>query len=169
MLQSFLVKPFMTKDSKSLLLYQDDPASGVVVKTITLAVPLVLLIVSAYLLSSGVSIAFLALFAEAVIIGLVFSVIFPRKYQVYQDHIKIVFGGPFSAKVKFDQIKTIETTNKSHFTINYATTMTKSYVRIERKKGLNIAITPKSGELFVENANHALEEWVRTKQSSTAL
>jgi len=131
--------------------------------------PLGLMIGGALLYSSGEKAGFLTLVAEAFIIGLVLAVIFPRRYQVYEDHVRIVLGGPFSVRIGFDQIETIETTGRTHFTINFATTMAKTYVRIERKSGLSIAITPKSNELFVENANRALQEWARTRRDVSAL
>jgi len=79
--------------------------------------------------------------------------------------VRIVLGGPFSAKVRFDKIKTIEVTSRQSLSINFVTRITGSYVEIVKKKGLSIAITPRASDLFVENANRALSQWVKTNDS----
>ncbi|MBI4188448.1 MAG: PH domain-containing protein [Chloroflexi bacterium] len=149
--------------SKSILLYQDEPTHGMVLNLIIVIVPGMLLLSSIYLWSSGDSAGGLALLFEALFVGLIFRFVFPRRYQVYEDHLRIVLGGPFSVKIGFDQIKTVEVTSKMAFTVNFATAVTRTYVRIIPRKGLSIAITPKSNELFVDNANRASSEWARTR------
>ena len=103
---------------------------------------------------------------EAFIVGLIFWLVFPREYRVYEDHLRIVLGGPFSVKVGFENIRAIRTTGKTAFTVNFVTRITKSYVEIAKKRGLSIAITPTDNDSFVENANRALEQWLRTKRET---
>jgi len=148
--------------SKSLLLYQDEPAYGLLLKLIIIVVPVILLVTSIYMWSAGESAGGLALAAEAFIIILIFWIVFPRQYQVYEDHLRIVLGGPFSVKIGFDKIKTIEVTSGLSFGVNFATRVTNSHVEIVKKKGLSIAITPRANDSFVENANRALSQWAKT-------
>ena len=101
--------------------------------------------------------------AEAFFVSVMFWAVFPRRYQVYEDHLRVVLGGPFLVKIRFDQITKIEVTSRMALTVNFATRITKTYVRIVKKNGLSIAITPKSNELFVDNASQALVEWARTR------
>ena len=61
-------------------------------------------------------------------------------------------------------VKTIRITSRTGLTINFVTRIAKSYVEIVKKKGWNIAITPKDNDLFIENANRALEQWARTQR-----
>ena len=131
-------------------------------KAIIVLVPGILLAASIFVWSLGDSPGSLALLVEAPIIGFIFWAVFPRKYQVYEDHVRIVLGGPFSVKVGFDKIKTIEVTSRLSFSVNFVTAVTKSYVEIAKKKGLSIAITPRANDLFVENANRALSQWLKT-------
>lgn len=149
---------------RSLLLYQDEPA-GSLLKLIVAIVPAVFLAASAYLWSSDDNSGGLALLVEALVIGFIFWVAFPRRYQIYEDHLRIVLGGPFAVKIGFDQIATIEVTSRMALTVNFATKMTKNYVRIVKKKGLSIAITPRSNGLFVESANRAFHRWQETTGS----
>ena len=148
--------------SKSLLLYQDEPAYGLLLKLILIVVPGIVLAASIYLWSVGETSGGLVLLVEAFILSFIFVIVFPRQYQVYEDHLRIVLGGPFSVKIGFDKIKTIEVTSGLSFSVNFATRITKSHVVIVKKKGLSIAITPRANDSFVENANRALSQWART-------
>jgi hypothetical protein len=148
--------------SRSILLYQDKPTYGLLLKLV-LIIPVAFLVGSLYLWLAGDISGSLALLPQAFIIGLIFWFVFPREYQVYEDHLRIALGGPFSVKVDFQNIKTVRITNRTGLTVNFVTRITKSYVEIVKKKGWSIAITPTSSDAFVENANRALEQWVGTK------
>ncbi|MFC2043960.1 PH domain-containing protein [Chloroflexota bacterium] len=130
-------------------------------KLIIVVIPVAILIGSISLFSSGNNADGLALLFELIIIGLIFWVVFPRRYQVYEDYLRIVLGGPFSVKVGFGNIKTIEVTSKQILSINFVTKLTKNYVEIAKKRGLSIAITPGDNDSFVENTNRALSQWVK--------
>jgi hypothetical protein len=73
-----------------------------------------------------------------------------------------VLGEPFSVKIGFQNIETIRITSRLAFTVNFTTTITRSHVEIAIKKGMSIAITPTDKESFVEKANLALSQWVKT-------
>ena len=144
--------------SQSVLLYQDKPKYGLIMKLI-LIIPVILLASGIYLWSTGDAIVTLALLTEAVIIGLIFWFVLPREYQVYENHLRIVLGGPFSVKVGFQNIEAVRITSRMSFNIHFTTTITRSYVEIVIKKGMSIAITPTDDKTFVEKANQALSQW----------
>jgi hypothetical protein len=141
----------------NLLLYEDEPA-GWIFKFFFVIVTLVLLAGSVYFLVSGDNASGLTMLVVAFVIGLTFWIVSPRKYQVYEDPLQILLGGPFLVKIRFDQITSMGVTQSKglHFTVNFTTTIANNYVRINKKKGLSVAITPKSDVLFVENANRSL-------------
>jgi hypothetical protein len=151
--------------SKSLLLFQDEPESGWILRFILLIVPAALFAYGIYLGYSGEGSDSTALLVMSVVIGLIIWVIIPRKYQVFEDYLRIVFGRPFAVKIGFSQISMIEVTSRTALTINLVTRIARNYVIIVKKKGINIAITPKSNELFVDNANRALSQWKKNNQS----
>ena len=144
----------------NLLLYEDEPA-GWIFKFFFVIVTLVLLAGSVYFWVSGDNASGLTMLVAAFVIGLTFWIVSPRKYQVYEDHLQILLGGPFVVKIGLDQITSIGVTQSKglHFTVNFTTTIANTYVRINKKKGLSVAITPKSDVLFVENANRSLRQW----------
>jgi hypothetical protein len=147
--------------SRSVLLYQDKPEYGLLMKLI-LIIPVALLGSSIYLWSSGDIFVGITLLTEAVIIGLILWFVLPREYQVYENHLRIVLGGPFSVKIGFHNIEKIGITNRFALSVNFATRVTRSYVEIVIKKGMTIAITPADYESFVEKANQALSQWAKT-------
>lgn len=124
-----------------------------------LIIPVILLASGIYLWSTGDAIVTLALLTEAVIIGLIFWFVLPREYQVYENHLRIVLGGPFAVKVGFQNIEAVRITSRMSFNIHFTTTITRSYVEIVIKKGMSIAITPTDDKTFVEKANQALSQW----------
>lgn len=150
--------------SRSVLLHQDKPEYGLPMKLI-LIIPVALLGSSIYLWSSGDAFVGMTLLTEAVIIGLMLWFVLPREYQVYENHLRIVLGGPFSVKIGFHNIEKIGTTNRFALSVNFATRVTKSYVEIVMKKGMTIAITPADYESFVEKANQAMNVWAKTSGS----
>ena len=147
--------------SQSVLLYQDKPKYGLLLKLV-LIIPVILLASGVYLWSRCDVLVSLVLLTEAFIIGLILWFVLPREYQVYENHLRIVLGGPFSVKVRFQNIEAIRITSRLAFSINFATRITKSYVEIAIKKGMSIAITPTDKEAFLEKANLALSQWVKT-------
>lgn len=150
--------------STSLLLYQDEPADDSRLKFIFLIVPALMLVGSIYLWSSGESVGGLTLLAEAFFVGLIFWGILPRRYQVYDDHLRIVLGGPFAVKIGFAEISGIEVTTRTDLTVNFVSAFTRTYVRIVKKRRLNIAITPKNNDLFTDNANRAIVQWGKARK-----
>lgn len=150
------------KYRKGVLLYQDKPEYGLALKLIIAIVPIALLVGSLHLSSSGERSGSLALLVEALCVGLLFWAIFPRAYEVYEDHLRIVLGGPFSVSVSFAQIKEVRISSRPAFTINFVTSFGKSCVEIAKKRGPSIAITPREPEQFVENANRALSQWTKS-------
>lgn len=149
-------------DRNSLLLYQDEP-SGILLRMVLMLLPLAFLVGSAFLWSSGENEGSLSLLVTGLIMGVILWTVIPRKYQVYEDHLRIVLGGPLRMNIRFDQIKEIRVTSRTAMTMNFVTTFAKTYVIIARKNGMSIAITPKSNEAFIENANRAMDEWARTR------
>ena len=144
--------------SQSVLLYQDKPKYGLPMKLI-LTIPVALLGSGIYLWSADDAMGGLALLAEALIVGVILWFVLPREYQVYENHLRIVLGGPFSVKIGFQNVETISITKRLAFTVNFATKITRTYVEIVVRKGMSIAITPADDGVFVEKANQALSQW----------
>jgi hypothetical protein len=147
--------------SRSHLVFQNEPA-GSLLKLLVTIIPLGLLVAGIFMLSNGEKEGGVILAIEALAVGLLLWSIFPRNYQVYEDHLRIVLGGPFSVKIGFTEITSVEAESRTAVTIHFATAMARTCVVINKKSGLSITITPKSVALFVENANRARHRWQET-------
>ena len=152
-----------------LLLYQDEPTYGLLLKLIFVLAPASLLVASLVFWSSGETSGGLALLVEAFVVGLILWVVCPRKYQVYRDRLQLVLGGPLSLKIRFDNIKTIEVTARLSFSMNFATRLTGNHVLIVKKRGMSVAITPTASDVFVQQANRALGEWAKRPAAARSL
>ena len=103
--------------------------------------------------------AALILLGVTVFDALLFKAILPQRYQIYQDKVRIVLGGPFAMNIPLTNITEIRerSGNKSLFYsgIRFVTS-TRYVVEIIRNKGRNVVISPESGEVFLEQLNQAL-------------
>lgn len=125
--------------------------------------PIVLVAASTYFWATGAASDSLGLLAVGLMIGVTYWLIFPREYQVYQDHLRIVLGGPFSVRVWFQNVRAVTITSRSSLSVNFVTRITRTYVEIAKKKGISIVITPTAAESFVEEASRALGRWAETR------
>ena len=126
--------------------------------------------------------------AEAVGVLLGFAIVwtvFPRKYQLLEDRIKIVLGRPFSFNIRFETIDSVKGAKWSSFGWSFATSLSpKGMIEIVRKRKLNTAISvvmlplaivikslrerinvlisPSNRELFLEELNKAIASWKRS-------
>jgi hypothetical protein len=103
----------------------------------------------------------LVFLAEAGIFSLIFYFLAPRKYQIYQDRLKIVLGSPFSIDLR---LSTIREATRSSGSKAYAfsgvrfATSSRFVIEILRDKGLNYVISPQNGQLFLEQLNLAMKK-----------
>ena len=140
------------------LLHEDRPYYDLWLKLIlggTLAFTLALGIILLPLDMLGAQIAFGVTLFDAWL----FHAILPRRYQIFEDKIRIVLGYPFAFNINFSTIKEAKPASASkalaYWGIRFATS-TKGVVEIIRHKGLNVVISPRNGETFLENLNQAL-------------
>lgn len=146
---------------RSLLLHREDAPYGLLLRLITLVVPAALLATGIYLISTGENEGGFVLLGETAFVVLIFLAVFPRRYEVYEDHLRIALGGPFGVNIGFDRIERIEITGRAAFTMNFVTKVTRTCVVIFRKGGIAVAVTPRSNEEFVASANQAIADWRR--------
>jgi hypothetical protein len=104
-----------------------------------------------------------------VFLALVFYSIIPRKYQIFEDRVRIVMGGPFSVNAKFSNIKEIRAASNSSANvyggIRLATTSA-NVVEIVSKKGLGIVISPRDRDTFLQQVNQAMANYAKMNPDS---
>ncbi len=149
------------------LLHEDPTHKDVWLKLI-LAVPVILILGGAlqFLANNNTEDA-LAMFGLDALIIIIFSIILPRKYLIFDDRVKIQFIRPLSLGIPFDTIKKIGGAGAASFGLNFPTSLSNSHaVGIQRRKRMAVYITPDNRELFLEKLEKAINDWKKEKDRS---
>ena len=157
-----------------IVLYEDKPRYDLWLEAVVAFAP-ILCIVLGLLTYYGVlpaeseeetRTASIVLFAASAFVLLLFWAIFPRRYQILEDRIKIVLGRPFSFNIGFDTVKETRGAGGGK-ALAYSglrfVTSTKSVVEIVRNRGMNVVISPSNRELFLEELNKAVANGRRSQ------
>lgn len=142
------------------LIYQDNTHKDIWLKVV-LIIPLVLILLPAFyhLATSDTGVA-VEMFGPAALILVIFWIIIPRRYLIFDSKVTIVFGKPFSFSIPFDKIKAARILKGTSFGINFPSSLSSKHaVEIVRLKRMNVTITPDNPKLFLENLDKALNEW----------
>ncbi|MFC1912972.1 PH domain-containing protein [Chloroflexota bacterium] len=98
-----------------------------------------------------------ALFGITLFDALLFKAVLPRRYQIFEDRLRILMGWPFAINIAISNIKEVKPAAGrkvlAYSGIRLATS-TQYVVEIVRKKGMNIIISP-SKFMFLEQLNQA--------------
>ena len=120
--------------------------------------------VLAILFIIGVVLLFIDILGASVMFGvtlfdaLLFKAILPRRFQIFQDRIKIILGGPFTISISFSNIREVRAVSANEVFVYWGVrlaTSTQSVVEIVRKSGLSLVIAPANREMFLEQFNQA--------------
>lgn len=146
------------------LLYEDAPHYALWLKLILFGTLGLTLVLGFSLLAVDFTGA-LTCFGVTIVDAVIFSLVFPRRYQLFTDRLRIVLGGPFTFTVPLDNIKTVRVFHNSPFkgsalSINFVTN-TRSVLEIVRHKGWAVTITPSRAEYFAEYLNRTIKERAR--------
>ncbi len=108
--------------------------------------------------------AALFLIGEGAFFVLLFYLIMPRRYEIYQDRLRIVLGPPFGINIPLSTIKEVRHSSGvkafMYSGIRFATS-TKYVVEIVRNRGFNYVISPQNGDLFLDQLTQAIKSLAR--------
>jgi len=92
--------------------------------------------------------------------ALLFKAILPRRFQIFEDRLKILLGGPFVIDIPLSNIAEAKPASGSkvfaYKGIRFATSI-HHVIEIVRKEGLNIVISPRNNDMFLEQLNQVLQ------------
>ncbi len=145
--------------SPAFLLYEDTARTDMWLKLMLGSIMVTFLVLGCILLFQATWVAF-EMFGIAVFYALLFKIIMPQRYQIYSDKVRIVLGGPFAWNIPFSTIKEVRpASGASAFAYSGVrfTTSSQNVVEIRRSRGCNVVISPSNKEVFLEQANRALQ------------
>lgn len=99
--------------------------------------------------------------------GLLFFAIIPRRFQLFEDRLRIVLGRPFALNVPYENIREVRPGFPSEAFIYWGlrfATSTKNVIEIIREKGLDMVISPGDKEMFLEQLRQARSTWSGAEQ-----
>jgi hypothetical protein len=140
-----------------MLLYEDTPVYDAWVKYIIGGILALTLIIGMVLLAFDTAGA-VAMFIITVFDAVLFRLILPRRFQVYEDRLKIVLGGPFVINIPFTDIVKAEPAPASRTMIYWGlrlATSTRHVVEIDRRHGLSVVISPANEDIFLTQLDQA--------------
>jgi len=143
----------------ALVLYQDSPHYDIATKLILAGPVCLLLFLAIWFAEQGQHQDALISLGMAVFMTVLYWAISPRSYQVLEDRMRIVLGGPFSLDFAYDTIETARVSSAWFLGLSFSTALAWRHVEIVRKKGMNVGVTPSNYAYFVESLNRALEDW----------
>ena len=141
------------------LVYEDAPRYDLWLKLILGGVLALTFILGVFLLFEDIVAAWV-MFGVTLFDALLFKAILPQRFQIYQDRVRIVLGGPLAINIPFSNIRTVRTVSARKVFVywgNRFATSTHSVVEIVRKEGLGLVISPANADTFLEQLNRVLK------------
>ena len=141
----------------SYLIHEEKPKTDTWLEVLYI-VPIALLIILGIIGISRSTEEGIVLFGAALFPCMLYRLLLPRRFQVFDDKLKIKLGGPFAFSIPLSDITDVKsrTGAKAFFFrgIRYATSA-KHTVEIIRSKGLDIVISPENDDMFLQQLNQA--------------
>ncbi len=141
------------------LVYEDTPRYDFWLKLMLGSILALTLILGFVLLPTDI-VAASAMFGITLFDALLFKAILPRRFQIFQDRVKIVLGGPLALSIPLLDIREARSISGSkafgYWGLRFATSY-RHVVEIVRRKGLSLVISPANSDMFLEQLNQALE------------
>ncbi len=157
----------LSPELRANLLYEDVPYYAFWLKFILLGTLGLTIVLGFYLLTIDFAGA-LTCFGVTLFDAVLFSLVFPRRYQLFADRVRIVLGGPFAFTIPMDRIKAVRLfpgksiVKGSAVSVNLVTNMS-NVLEISRHGGWAVTISPSRPEAFVEYLNRAIQDHSKVK------
>jgi hypothetical protein len=142
------------------LIYQDSARYDWWIKLV-LGVAVAAPLVAGLSLLSSVPEAALPMFGIALFDGLLFGLLMPRRYQVFQDGIRLVLGGPFHIDLPFRSLQAVQPVSRRSSVFRMGVSFTTSFrgiVEIVLRGRMTYYIVPVNSRQFIELANQAMRD-----------
>ena len=100
------------------------------------------------------------MFGATLLDALLFYFVAPRRYQIFNNKVRIVLGWPFGMDIPLATIKEVKPASRwdtfGYWGIRLATS-SNGAMEIVRTKGWNVVISPSNREAFLERLNQSLK------------
>ena len=143
----------------SVLIYEDKPRYDLWLELILGSILALTLILGLVFLTVDIIGAWV-MFGTTLFDALLFRAIMPRRFQIFEDRVRILLGGPFALNILLADISEVRPASGRealiYWGIRFATSSS-GVIEIVRRKGLSVVISPLNTDMFLEQINRALE------------
>jgi hypothetical protein len=141
------------------LLYEDTPRYDGWFKLMLGAMLLITFVIGIVLLWYDPTGA-LGMFGVTVADALILYFVMPKRYQLYDDKVRIVLGWPFGMDIRLSDVKEVRPPGRSDNLavrrIKFATS-SRTATEVVRRNGWTVVISPSDREAFIQRVNEALK------------
>ena len=142
----------------SVLVYEDKPRYDLWLKVVLGGVLALTLVLGFVFLTVDI-IGSWVMFGTTLFDALLFKAILPRRFQIFEDRVRILLGNPFALNIPLADISEVHPASGReafiYWGIRFATSSS-GVIEIVRRKGLSVVISPLNPDLFLEQAYRAL-------------
>ena len=143
----------------SVLIFEDIPKYDLWLKLLLISILAITFILGIIFIYQDTEAA-IVMFGITLFDALLFKAIFPRRFQIFEDRLIILLGGPFNINIPLSNISEAKPASGRKLFFYWGSrfaTSTQHVVEIIRKKGLNLVISPRNDDMFLEQLNQALQ------------
>jgi hypothetical protein len=90
--------------------------------------------------------------------AVLFKAVLPRRFQIFEDRLRILLGGPLAINIPLSNIAEAKTAAAGKTFIYNGirlATSSRHVVEIVRKQGMNLVISPAHDDMFLDQLNQA--------------
>jgi len=142
------------------LLYEDMPRYDWWLKLVLVVALLATLIPGIVILTWHDTTGGLAMLGVTAADALIFYLVMPKRYQLFDDKVRVVLGWPFGMDVRLSDVKEVRPSggsdNLAMRRLKFATS-SRTATEIVRRNGWAVVISPSDREAFIQRVNEALE------------
>lgn len=143
------------------VIYEERLKLGLVLKLVLIFTLGILICLTAWSFYISEVVSAWILLIVLVFTAILFFVVIPRKYQIFDDKLKVVCG-LLRINIPFEDIKVIETRPPSNIygsleALRFGIGTGEKSIMIKRKHGMNILIQPMDTEKFMEVLNNMMK------------
>jgi hypothetical protein len=156
------------------IIYEDSPYYNIRQKGALALAMLPFIIIILYCLFTGNMIGFIGGFVAGLLISFYHLMLFPRKYQIFNNKLRILLGDVFPFDIPFHNLETAREPTRTEWlwgtTLGFGIYSTEHAVQIVQKKRWIlrcINISPCDREKFLECLNKAQSEWTNKNTGRT--
>jgi hypothetical protein len=131
-----------------------------------LGFPIFVFLVEMYFLGQSSTESIYIMASVIIFLGIIYWLVLPRSYRIYNDSVRVVLGWPCSIKIGFSTITAASRLKGVGVGMNLAGS-TKNAVTINRKKRMPVHISPDDPDVFISNLDRELQEWRRYYDKSS--